>query len=106
VNLVLSPWPLPLWEPASRPIIFAVMDDETRAAFGRIDRYFELLQAQYVELRRDVTDLRRDVTELRRDVNSCLEQIAGHRRETSAGFEELGVFRRDLTVRLDALERR
>jgi cell division septum initiation protein DivIVA len=89
------------------------MDTETRAALGRIDRYFELIQAQYVELRRDVnscleqiSDLRRDVTELRHDVNSCLEQIAAHRRETSAGFEELGVFRRDVTARLDALERR
>jgi septal ring factor EnvC (AmiA/AmiB activator) len=30
------------------------MDEETRAAFGRIDRYFELAQAQHLELRDDV----------------------------------------------------
>jgi hypothetical protein len=29
------------------------MDDETRAAFGRMDRYFELSQAQHLELRGD-----------------------------------------------------
>jgi hypothetical protein len=30
------------------------MDDETRAAFARMDRWFELNQAQYSELRTDL----------------------------------------------------
>ncbi|CAN5839485.1 hypothetical protein BH23GEM9_BH23GEM9_03370 [soil metagenome] len=30
------------------------MDDETRAAFGRIEHWFELNQLQFVEMRRDL----------------------------------------------------
>jgi septal ring factor EnvC (AmiA/AmiB activator) len=38
------------------------MDAETRAAFARMDRYFELAQAQHAELRAEVAELRIVVT--------------------------------------------
>jgi hypothetical protein len=47
------------------------MDTDTRAAFDRMEHWFELLQAQYMDGRQDMQGLRADVTELRADVNSA-----------------------------------
>jgi hypothetical protein len=54
------------------------MDDETRAAFARMDRYFELSQAQFLELRDEVRELRGEVETLRSRVDR-LERVTNER---------------------------
>jgi chromosome segregation ATPase len=47
----------------------AGMDTETRAAFDRIDHWFELIQAHHVETKRDMDELRTGQDALRVDLN-------------------------------------
>jgi chromosome segregation ATPase len=103
------------------------MDDETRAAFARIDRWFELSQAQHLELRQDVNGLREDVNGLREDVNGLREDVNGLREDVNGlrhrldalyaefrsfrdwavvQFAELRGLIQQLTLRVERLERR
>jgi uncharacterized coiled-coil DUF342 family protein len=78
------------------------MDDETRAAFGRIDRWFELNQAQYSELRQDVAglhmkfdDLRQGVGSLRREIDALRQEIDALRQEIDALRQEIDALRQE-----------
>lgn len=52
------------------------MDQETRSAFARMDRYFELSQAQFLELSSKVTSLDDKVTSLDAKVTSLDDKVA------------------------------
>jgi chromosome segregation ATPase len=47
---------------------FAALHATMTAGFARVDRFFELQQAQHLELRGEVQELRADVQELRAEV--------------------------------------
>jgi predicted nucleic acid-binding Zn-ribbon protein len=117
------------------------MDTETRAAitalgetmsagFARMDRYFELNQAQFLELRGEVAELRTEVRELRERMDALTERVARlehevaqlrdyvtreiaairlELRELRGRSDQTDELRREiaeLTVRVDAHERR
>jgi predicted nucleic acid-binding Zn-ribbon protein len=89
------------------------MDDETRAAFARIDRYFELNQAQYNDLRQEVAglhvkvdDLRQEVGGLRREIDALREEFHRFRDWVAAQLAEIRLAIQQLTVRVERLEYR
>jgi hypothetical protein len=47
-------WPVRLWDRWPSHVILDVMDDDTRAAIARIDRWFELNQAQHQQFRAEM----------------------------------------------------
>lgn len=51
------------------------MDDETRAAFGRMDRYFELGQAQHLELRGDIARIDAKVSGIDMKVQQIIARL-------------------------------
>jgi polyhydroxyalkanoate synthesis regulator phasin len=66
---------------------FARMDrhiEATHAAFVRIDRFFEMQQAQHLELRADVQGLRTEVQELTRRVDRVEERLIAMQSEVGA----------------------
>jgi hypothetical protein len=75
------------------------MDDETRAAFARIDRYFELSQAQHLELRQDIARLDGRLAALTAEFRTFRDWV-------TARFAELRTTVLLLIERLDDLERR
>jgi heme oxygenase len=102
------------------------MDDETRAAFGRIDRYFELTQAQYLqqvavqqEFRAEVLErldshsarltnveaeqraMRKDLTVLRKDLTAMGEDLTAMRTDLTAMAEDLTALRTWAEERFD-----
>lgn len=104
------------------------MDTETRAAFKRIDHWFELSQAQYNGLRqelgsrldgveREVSGLRKEVGGLQQELGGRLDsveqEVGGLRQEfhrfrdwATERFAEIRLALEDLTRRIDRLERR
>jgi chromosome segregation ATPase len=111
---------------ASAPLLDSSMDHETRAAladlrttmtagFTRMDRYFELAQAQHLELRGEVQELRLRVDGLTTrldgltarldglegEIQSLRNELRSHRdwttREFAAVRSELKALRSDLT---------
>jgi predicted nuclease with TOPRIM domain len=74
------------------------------AGFARVDSYFELQQAQHVELRGDVNGIRGDLNELRdevRELRAMVEDLIDRvdRIEARMGTLELTVQRLDSEVR-------
>ena len=51
------------------------MDDETRSEFAKIAHYFELSQAQFLELRKQVGSIDEKVTSLHEKVGSLDEKV-------------------------------
>jgi predicted nuclease with TOPRIM domain len=86
----------PLWNVGPERCSLHDMDDETRAAFARIDRYFELNQAQYNDLRHDVADLRQDVADLRQTVGGLPQAVAGLHVKVDDLRQEVGGLRREI----------
>jgi chromosome segregation ATPase len=94
------------------------MDSETRAAFARIDRYFELGKLQHQELRNDVQGLKQDMHELKQDMHELKVDVHELKQDLSALAAEFRSFRdwatvqfaelrtaiRDLTRRLERVE--
>jgi hypothetical protein len=62
------------------------MDEETRSAFARLDRYFELNQAQFLELSSKVTGLDGKVTGLDGKVTGLESQLRSFRDWTVEQF--------------------
>ena len=60
-----------------------LMDEETRAAFGRIDRYFELSQLQFGELRSEFGELRSEFGELRSEFGDLRSEFGDLRSEVA-----------------------
>jgi predicted nucleic acid-binding Zn-ribbon protein len=82
------------------------MDDEMRAAFARIDRWFELSQAQHSELRQEVGGLgqrlagvEQEVGGLRQEVGGLGRRLDGVEREITALRHEFHRFRDWVTAR-------
>jgi predicted RNase H-like nuclease (RuvC/YqgF family) len=71
------------------------MRAENAAAFARIDRYFELGQAQHQALRADVTELRTDVTELRTDVTELRTHVTELRTEVTVLKRDVAALRNE-----------
>ncbi|HUF51360.1 MAG TPA: hypothetical protein VMN60_11025 [Longimicrobiales bacterium] len=96
------------------------MDDETRAAFGRMDRYFELGYAEMRSLRSETRSIRTELEAvgvelkaLRTDVNansaelaSLRDELRGFRDWVVTQFAELRAELKRFNVRLERLERR
>jgi DNA repair exonuclease SbcCD ATPase subunit len=99
------------------------MDDETRAAFARIDRWFELGQQQHLGLQEQVTGLQEQVTGLQEQQTEFRQELRELRSEMDRRFtaleQELRSLRdwvtaaiadlrsaiQQILVRLDRLER-
>lgn len=90
------------------------MDDETRAAFAalgevvaagfaRTDRYFELQQAQYVELRGEVVELRGEVAALRTEVGRLADRMDALERRVSGLETEVTLLRDYVTREITAI---
>jgi glutathione S-transferase len=79
------------------------MDDETRAAFARIDRWFELGQQQHNELRQQHMELR---AEMDRRFTALEQELRSLRDWVSAAIADLRSAVQQVLVRLDRLERR
>jgi hypothetical protein len=96
--------PIQLWGTTAAPIIFSPMDQETRAAFVRIDHWFELIQAEFVALRREMQEQKQALrAEMREQGQAiCGELRAEMREQGQAICGELQRF----GTRLEALERR
>jgi chromosome segregation ATPase len=77
----------------------AELRDTVHAGFARMDRYFELSQAQYLELRSAV---RGDVQGLRGEV----QELRGEVRELRGEVHEMRTLLIDLTSRVDRIENR
>jgi chromosome segregation ATPase len=73
----------------------AGLRDTMNAGFARVDKYFELQQAQHVELRGEVQELRGEVQELRGEVQELRGEV-----------QELRDLLLALTARVDRLEAR
>jgi Tfp pilus assembly protein PilO len=71
------------------------MDDETRAAFGRMERWFELSRAQHQEFR---AEMRTEITGLRAEFRTFRDWA-------TVAIAELRTQLRDVLARLDRLER-
>jgi hypothetical protein len=93
------------------------MDDETRAAFDRIDRWFELSHQQHMELQsrvdRGFADVDRRFDDVDRRLGAMDGRIAGLEQELRAlrdwvtsAIAELRSIVQQILVRLDRLERR
>jgi chromosome segregation ATPase len=96
------------------------MDDETRAAFGRMDRWFELNQSQYNDLRQDVAGLhvkmdglsqevgglRQDLQGLRQEFDALRQEFYRFRDWVTAQFAEVRLALQQLTARVDRLDDR
>jgi chromosome segregation ATPase len=100
------------------------MDEDTRAAFARIDRWFDLGQQQHLELREQHLELRQHHTELRqlliesrsemdrrftaldRRFTALEQQLRSLRDWVSAAIADLRSAIQQILVRLDRLERR
>ena len=103
------------------------MDDETRAAFGRMHRWFELNHSQYNDLRQDVAGLHvkidglseevgglsREVGGLRQDLQGLRHEFDALRQEfyrfrdwVTAQFAEIRLALQQLTARVDRLDDR
>jgi DNA anti-recombination protein RmuC len=119
----------PAMESAAEATYLGAMDAETREAFARIDRWFELSQAQHAESRAEMrqqnealrTELRgemraqgdelraemRDMrTELSDRIDALTAEFRGFRDWVVAEFAEVRRQLRQLTARVEALERR
>jgi hypothetical protein len=86
------------------------MDDETRAAFGRIDRWFELSQQQHVELRsvmdRGFADVDRRLADMDGRIGGLQQEIRALRDWVTSAIAELRSIVQQILARLDRLERR
>ena len=89
------------------------MDGETRAAFGRMDRWFELNQSQYNDLRQDVAGLHGKMDGLSQEVGALRQDLQGIRQEfyrfrdwVAAQFAEIRLALQHLTVSVDRLDDR
>jgi hypothetical protein len=98
------------------------MDEETRAAFGRMDRWFELSQAQHIEFRDEMREAVAGLrTELTAEIARSADELRAEMREGDQALRaELRSFRdwvvsaitelrtqiREILMRLDRLERR
>jgi hypothetical protein len=93
------------------------MDDETRAAFARIDRWFDLSQQQHMELSsrmdRGFADMNAgfaDVDQRFADMNGQLaglqQEIRALRDWVTSAIVELRSIVQQILTRLDRLERR
>jgi hypothetical protein len=71
------------------------MDEETRAAFGRIDRWFELSQQQHMELS---SRMERGFADVNGQLEAQREILDGH-------TEQLNGIRTELRVHRTILER-
>ena len=71
------------------------MDDETRAAFARMDRSFELNQAHYNELRNDVAGLHVKFDGLQQDVGGLKQEVGGLKQEVRALRHEIDALREE-----------
>jgi polyhydroxyalkanoate synthesis regulator phasin len=94
----------------------ALLRDTVQTGFARIDHYFELQQAQHLELRGDVQELRAEIQQLNRRVDRIEERLTAleHEfrsfRDWAAGEFgdvrlELRRLRQDVVDRDDALRR-
>jgi chromosome segregation ATPase len=92
------------------------MDDETRAAFAethraidqgfaRVDRYFELAQAQHLELRVDLGRVEDGLGRVEDRLGRLEAEFRTFRDWVTAKFAELSRQIRDILLRLDRLER-
>ncbi|HUH12264.1 MAG TPA: hypothetical protein VMK65_04110 [Longimicrobiales bacterium] len=88
------------------------MDDETRAAFGRMDRYFELAQVQHAELRADVRSLDKRLGGVEdrlggvEDRLGALEaSLRSFRDWVAEQFAQVRAALQQLTARVEVLER-
>ena len=89
------------------------MDAETRAAFGRMDHYFELMQAQHLEVRADLArmDTRMSrfeerMSRLEERMSDLEESVRSFRDWVTIQFAELRAALQQLTARVDRLEQR
>jgi glutathione S-transferase len=98
-------------------ISFHPMDDETRAAFARMERWFELGQAQHLELRAEVRqtreELKADIGGVRAGVARVEARLTALEREfrafrdwATAAISDLRTSVTDIIARLERLERR
>jgi septal ring factor EnvC (AmiA/AmiB activator) len=74
------------------------MDDETRAAFSRMDRYFELAQQQHLDLRQDIARLEDRMGGLEQEFRLFRDWVV-------AEFADLRAAIRQILSRLERLER-
>ena len=99
----------------SLDIELALLREAVQAGFARADRYFELQQAQYVELRTDVNGLRAEVraSALRLDrieerLTSVEHQVANLRDWAAREFSDLRLevrrLREDVVARNESLQ--
>jgi predicted nucleic acid-binding Zn-ribbon protein len=65
------------------------MDDETRAAFARIDRWFELGQQQHLGLQQQVTGLQEQFTGLQEQQTEFRQELTEMRSEMDRRFTAL-----------------
>jgi len=72
------------------------MDDETRAAFARMDRSFELNQAHYNELRNDVAGLHVKFDGLQQDVGGLKQEVGGLKQEVGGLKQEVRALRHEI----------
>jgi uncharacterized coiled-coil DUF342 family protein len=79
------------------------MDEETRAAFGRMDRWFELSQSQHNELR---AEMREEIGGLRAEIGGLRAEIQTFREWVTTELAELRRQIREILTRLERLERR
>jgi len=96
------------------------MDAETRAAFGRMDHYFELMQAQHLEVRADLarmdtrmsrfeermSRLEERMSRLEERMSDLEESVRSFRDWVTIQFAELRAALQQLTARVDRLEQR
>lgn len=67
----------------------ALLRDAVHTGFARMDRYFELQQAQHIELRGEVRELRGEMQDLRADVQHLtrrVDRIEERRAYRSTGY--------------------
>jgi chromosome segregation ATPase len=106
---------------SGRGLSFYDMDDETRAAFARMDRWFELSQAQHQDLRQEMERQHQDLRqEMERQHQELRQQISRLDAGLTALYAEFRAFRdwvalqfadlrgviQELTLRVERLERR
>ena len=78
--------------------------DETRAAFARIDHWFELLHVQHVETRREIRELREGQDELKTGLARLEAEFRRYRDWVAAELSHLRSSVQQLTRRVDLLE--
>jgi len=97
-------------EPRGPVDYVVVMDTETRAAFARIDNYFELNQAQIQDLREDLRhEIRHEVgslrTEMREDISGLRAEFRSFRDWVTTQLADVRVAIQQLTTRIDRFDR-